>query len=221
MAPLRTYVVAATPRTGSSLLCEGLWNAGVAGRPGEVFAPMMRQEWCDYWSLPRDVAFADFLRAARTHGTGPNGVFGVKLMWMHVAGLGREAGVDGDESDVLDALFPGAAYVNIVRHDKQAQARSWARAIETGVWWRFRDEPPPPAAGEPQPELVAALAAEGDAQQAGWERHFERRGITPLTVAHESLDADYEGEIARVLAFLGLDPAAARDLPAPRLVRQS
>src|SRR6201991_2549603 len=35
--PNRSYLVCATPRSGSTLLCEALKSTGVAGRPEEYF----------------------------------------------------------------------------------------------------------------------------------------------------------------------------------------
>ncbi len=35
--PTRSYLVCATPRSGSTLLCEALLATGVAGRPREYF----------------------------------------------------------------------------------------------------------------------------------------------------------------------------------------
>jgi LPS sulfotransferase NodH len=37
---------------------------------------------------------------------------------------------------------------------------------------------------------------------------------------YETLEADYRGEITRVLEFLGQDPTVAEHVPPPRLVRQ-
>jgi len=36
-SPEQSYLVAATPRSGSTLLCELLASTGVAGRPAERF----------------------------------------------------------------------------------------------------------------------------------------------------------------------------------------
>ena len=37
MHPTRSYLICATPRSGSTLLCEALTNTGVAGNPKEYF----------------------------------------------------------------------------------------------------------------------------------------------------------------------------------------
>ena len=43
--PGRTYVVASTPRTGSTLLCRLLWDLGCAGAPKEYLNPMQMRDW--------------------------------------------------------------------------------------------------------------------------------------------------------------------------------
>jgi LPS sulfotransferase NodH len=42
-----------------------------------------------------------------------------------------------------------------------------------------------------------------------------------MTMDYETLSADYRGEVARALAFIGEDPELAKALPEPRMVRQS
>lgn len=108
--PRRCYLVCATPRSGSTLLCETLEATGVAGRPREYFeelketgVPRRPREY--FWGLrspevirllpaesqidreaerrptwARDDYEAHFL-AALGAGTTENGVFGAKMMW--------------------------------------------------------------------------------------------------------------------------------------------
>lgn len=224
MHPARSYIVAATPRTGSSLLCEGLAATGIAGVPAEVFAPDFRGMWCEQWALPPETSFRRYVSTATMRGTTPNGVFGLKIQWMHVAVLARKWGLPSKDEKILGVLFPGSRFVNIVRRNRLAQAISWYRAIATNRWWIFEDETErvgsdatlaldAHAVGELEEEIVR--------QQGAWEDFFRRRRIRPLIVDYESLDEDYQGQVARVLDFLGLDSSAARGIPEPRLIRQA
>ncbi len=110
--PTRCYLVCATQRSGSTLLCEGLESTGLAGRPREYFEelketglPRRPREY--FWELrspevfqllpqesqlDRDAErsvtwsredYARHLEAALLEGTTPNGVFGAKLMWSY------------------------------------------------------------------------------------------------------------------------------------------
>jgi trehalose 2-sulfotransferase len=218
--PARAYIVAATPRTGSSLLCEGLCATGVAGYPSEPFAPDFCAMWRARWGLDRTIGTRGYVDAALRHGTSANGITAFKIQWMHIAPLARELRLPEDE--VLWKLLPGARFVNMVRRDRRAQALSWFRAIATDEWWRFDDaatEPPSPPVLDL--DTVRELEAHIEAQQAAWRRYCIEREIVPLTVEYEALDRDYRGEVSRVLRFLGLDPTPARSIPPPRLARQA
>src|SRR3954452_14799076 len=97
--PRLSYLVCATERSGSTLLCELLAGTGVAGRPEEVFETLeatgrVRQarEYFDGTDpevlrllppLQAPVAvrpWEDRLADALARGTTPNGVFGAKMM---------------------------------------------------------------------------------------------------------------------------------------------
>lgn len=112
-SPSRSYLVCATPRSGSTLLCEALAATGVAGHPAEYFEAMygtgLPRRPTDYFEGLRELPAAAFLadnlpaeggearealRASATYrdyldwvfaaGTTPNGVFGAKVMWGHL-----------------------------------------------------------------------------------------------------------------------------------------
>jgi LPS sulfotransferase NodH len=219
MSALR-YIIAGAQRSGSSLLCEGLESSGIAGRPAEVFAPDFRAPWLARFGLESDCRFTDYLAAVREHGTGRNGVFGVKIQYMHVQPLAAWAGLRGPVDDILELLFHGARYVEIIRRDRRAQALSWFRAIHTDEWSRTAHTA---AATPPALDIaeVRRLEEHLEWQHASWRRYFAARGIEPLVVEYESLSNDYRGEVARVLEFLGLDSSTARMIPDPCLIRQS
>jgi LPS sulfotransferase NodH len=110
MSPTRSYLVCATPRSGSTLVCQALTQTGVAGRPEEYFEALRhsgrprRPE--EYFAGSTDTSILDhltergigedppqrspmwsrtaydrYLDWAKEAGTTPNGVFGAKLMW--------------------------------------------------------------------------------------------------------------------------------------------
>src|SRR3954462_4910517 len=104
MAPDCSYLVCATERSGSTLLCELLGATGVAGRPEEFFEflnatgrPRQPREYFEgvddptlldllpplLVPLPRP-AWAQQLGDALERGTTGNGVFGSKMMWAYL-----------------------------------------------------------------------------------------------------------------------------------------
>ena len=76
-----------------------------------------------------------------------------------------------------------------------------------------------------QPEFNAAeirrREIELDRQQRAWDGFFATQPVEVMSMDYETLAADYRGEVARALAFIGEDPELAKDLPEPRMVRQS
>lgn len=200
--PSRSYVICATPRTGSWLLCGLLHSTGVAGRPHEWFLDAMEEVNGRAWAA-RD--FAHYVELATAAGTTPNGVFGMKVMWDYqerlLARLRVLGGVDGSDRAVLERCFPQPRFVWLRREDVRAQAESWARAVQTGVWAHW-DEP----CGAPAhaPEQVAALAGAAREHDAAWGRWFAGQGIEPLVVRYEDLAADPSGVAAEVAAFVGV-----------------
>src|SRR6185295_13388531 len=108
--PTRSYLVCATPRSGSTLLCDLLDQTGVAGHPEEYFEALLHsglprrpheyfdpsrhaniverlafREMPDRASTPNQLwqpeSYDRYLAWALEQGTTPNGVFGAKLMW--------------------------------------------------------------------------------------------------------------------------------------------
>jgi trehalose 2-sulfotransferase len=232
------YVIASTPRSGSSLLAAGLVATGVAGRPEEYFTPDYLEAYKEDLELTPQCSWTEYLTKVMAFASTENGVRGVKIHWRHVVSLARALRFRGDSGEVLEALFPAAVFVNIVRADRRAQALSLFRAETTGEWFRAvgspstlrplglyltRPAPEPVALAGVAPtyEQIVAMERSLAAEQAAWTNHFTSRRLKVLTVRYEDLDADYRGEIARVLQFLGADPLHASGLPNPPLERQS
>ena len=235
-----TYVIASTPRSGSSLLAAGLVATGVAGRPEEYFTPDHIGPYKEDLKLPMNCSWAEYLAKVMAFAATENGVRGVKIHWRHVVLLARALGFRGDPGVALEALFPAAVFVNTVRADRRAQAISLFRAETTGEWFRsqgpsrgvrpwglYLARPTPSRAAvdltgvAPTYEQIIGMERSLDAEQAAWTNYFTTRRLKVLTVGYEELDANYRGEIARVLQFLGADPAHAAGVPEPPLERQS
>ena len=124
MAVRSSYLVCATPRSGSALLCRLLDRTGVAGHPQEYFEalrhsglPRRPHEYFDpdrhadiierlaFREMPdgrprepnplwRPDAYGGYLDWALAQGTTPNGVFGAKVMWGYL----------GDFADLLRGI---------------------------------------------------------------------------------------------------------------------
>jgi LPS sulfotransferase NodH len=201
-----------------------LETSGIAGRPTEVFSPEFQGIWRKRWGLSESAGFSEYLQAAERHGTTSNGVYGLKIHWMHVSELADQACFAGDCDEILAHLFPGSRFVHVVRRDRRAQALSYYRALVTNEWWRIEgidNDQSRSARPVFHADTILALESELARQDEGWQQYFRERRLRPLVVEYEALSRDYQRQVARVLSFLGLDPSVARLLPPPRLVRQS
>jgi trehalose 2-sulfotransferase len=210
MKPERTYVVACTPRTGSSLLCAGLAATGLAGHPDEHI----------YFSNKGSLRL---LRAAMAETTTPNGVYGTKLHWHAFAALARElrrgGGGERNVVSLMEPHFGRPLWVHLYREDTSAQALSYFRAIYSGV----SKVPPKGRRGRAPADVdlqqVAWLEDLLIQHENRWRVFFDQNKIRPLEIRYEDLDASYHVALRRVLRRLGqVLPAGA--LAGPRPLRR-
>ena len=232
----RTYLVAATQRSGSTLLCRALAATGVAGRPEEYFLTGPPEAFPAGWTFWEEGLFAapygamdreQYLELVRFLGTTANGVFGAKLMWNNVPWvldklweLPRFAGLD--HVATFRALFSDLHVIRLTRRDRVAQAVSWARAAQDGVWVVSDDDPPAPAGQAVyRYDLIANLERLLIEGEQGWPRLCAELGVTPLEVEYEELadPATYADAVGAVLRHLGV--ASPVGIPAPPTRRQS
>ena len=231
MRPRLTYLVCATERSGSTLLCELLGSTGIAGRPEEYFEYLaatgrVRQPR-EYFPPDADPGILELLaplepplepgdwearlRDALERGTTPNGVFGSKMMWAYLPDFLGHA-------DPEQAFGVPPRWVHVGRQDKLAQAISLWRAVQTAQWRaedREHHRDPVFHAG-----AIAALKQRLEAHERGWSEWFAERGVEPLEVAYEELADDPHATVCRVLTFLGLETDGV-EIPAPPTSRQA
>src|SRR4051794_21472812 len=229
---VKTLLVCATPRSGSTLLCALLEGTRVAGRPQEFFERLARtglprqpREYFEGVDDPEIVALlaptdrgapdaTDPIPPALAAGTTDNGVFAAKLMWTHLLDLAERLGRPPDAA-LLAERFPDPHYVQVTREDKVAQAVSLWRAVQTRAWRAG------PVAGRADPRLprgaIGPLVEQLEAQDAAWRAWFADQGLEPLAIRYEDLVRDTDAAPAAVLDLLGVGPAA---IPPPPLRRQ-
>jgi trehalose 2-sulfotransferase len=223
-APQRTdsYLICATPRTGSSLLCGLLDSTGVAGHPESWFRRQDELEFAARWGIADasegTFGYPDYFRAAAAAGSTANGVFAARIMWgtidevtAHLAPV--YPGHAGSAVGLLSAAFGRTRFVYLRRGDVVAQAVSLLRAEQTGVWFETADERHEPTA-EPGFDFGQArdLVRQIENENAAWEAWFTAERIQPYRVLYEELDADPVGIAAGVLSFLGLDLPPGREI---------
>jgi LPS sulfotransferase NodH len=156
-----SYLVCATQRSGSTLLCELLRATDVAGAPDEYFEGLretgLPRQPRQYFEDPsvQDIAerlpptvpghpeqpgeFEPWFRYVLQRGSTLNGVFGAKMMWNYLDDftlrMAELPGLDNlSFNQRLEAVFPRLKIIFMRRRDKVAQAVSLWKAIQTQQW---------------------------------------------------------------------------------------
>src|SRR5712692_961226 len=223
MQPHTSYLICATPRSGSFLLCEALKNTGLAGQPEEYFWRNDEPFWKERW---RSSSYADYVAGALSQGTTPDGVFGAKIMWGYFDDfVGKLHSIPGYEdrpvAELLSTVFPNLHYLWMTRRDKVRQAISFERAIQTNSW-AMTDETPP-LTGELHFDFarIDALVHLIEAHEAAWHHYFAENGITPFTVVYEEFVASYEQTATQILHELRIPVPEPLQFAPRRMRRQA
>ena len=204
-----SYLLCATPRSGSTLLCGLLTSSGVAGRPASYFNRRGLHDYAVEWQVtrPRDGRIDDaYVRAALAAGRTANGVFGGRIMAETLPELIGDLGAGSAVSDVelLSAHFGRLGFVHLRRRDVVGQAVSWAKARQTRFWHPGEAVQP---GGQPphyDKELIGRLVTAIEKGEAEWARWFAANGIVPHEVVYEEPSADPLRTAHGVLDHLGL-----------------
>ncbi len=236
------YLVCATPRSGSTLLCEMLRATGVAGNPREHFEvlrhsgrPRQPREYlagfADSSALellaplepdcPSDEPPAAWHERIARGGQTPNGVWGGKLMWGHVADLlGRAHALDGLEgaglATVLRVLLGDVRFVFVTRADKVSQAVSLWRAVQTRRWRADVGAPARPHDAVYHFDAIDHLVRQLETDEAAWRAWFEAMPAgpgRPLELAYETIAAEPRAAVEQVLGFCGFAGVPIGDPP--------
>jgi len=230
---MKSYILCATPRTGSTLLCDLLAATKQCGAPDSFFMANVDPHWRKVWGMPTEGDPADpaycaaMLLGAVTAGKGGTDIFGLRLMQSDLPALsaliGRVHPGLGSDRARLEAAFGEVLYIHLSRVDKLAQAISLVKAQQTGLWHiapdgREVERLAPPAEPEYDFPRLKAKLAELDAFDTAWTDWFADQGITPLRIGYESLSADPVAELTRICIALG-QPAPAPGVLKPGVAK--
>jgi LPS sulfotransferase NodH len=194
---LRGYVISATPRSGSNLLCDALTSTGTLGRPAEYLnVDALRLRGLSEFKNDVKARLGQAIRL----GTTANGVFGLKLFVPHFADFAAAAG---------EAMLGDLVFVHLTRNDLLGQAISYVRAAQTQAWRSNLA-----ARGEARfdEDAIAAAILRFATDDARWRAYFARNGIKPISLHYEALVEDPEPCVATVAAALGLEKPVLADL---------
>ena len=220
----QAYIICATPRSGSTLLCDLLADTGVVGRPDSFFRLQSRSWWAQYLNVPvaewpDEYAFdQSFLTAALHEGTAGTQIFGMRLMWRDFGNLCKRLDVLypglSNDSTRFQAAFGPTHFVHLSRKDKVAQAVSRIKAEQSGLWHVDvngieRERVKPEQAPVYDERIISKQVAECEKHDAAWVSWFIQQNIQPVCITYEALSDNPQATLAIVLSALGQDPTIA------------
>lgn len=185
------YIICSTPRSGSTLLSEGLKSTQIAGLPHEYFNVDHKADYLKRWHFQ---SIEEYIELLKKHRVSDNGIFAFKI---HFNQFTEEF-----PNSNMDKFFKDLKYIFISRNDKVSQGISLEIAVQTNKWssdfqndkkalFNFKD--------------IKKRVNDISRQEKGWINYFERNNIKPLVIEYENLEKNYESSIKDVLEFLDLD----------------
>lgn len=221
MNPSQSYRIWFTPRTGSTLLCKGLEETKIAGKPGEFFNVPADSSLCEMHNVDSYHA----LQQKIWHlGSSTNGVFGIKhssfndrneQIYKEICHLKQLKPSDPIElQNVLKDLFPNCKHIYLTRRNKIRQAVSWWKAIKDEQWHIAKGEEKRNTDTDFYEKeyvypAIRHLTREALLRECSIGAYFKHQQIQPLTIVYEDMVQDFNGTLRRILAYLALDDTQA------------
>ena len=223
MRPYVSYLIMATPRSGSYLLCEALINTNLAGRPTEYFGPVETRSLLKKWDVPD---YAACLARIIEEGTTPNGVFGAKIIWQFIEDfVDHLRDIPGYEKlsmpQLMSTTFPHLSYLWITRRDKVRQAISFWKALQNNAWIEFEGQRPwaqitaqkrvLAESWKQQPsekeeifdfKTIERLRRGLEEDEVEMQQYFTTCEVQPFKVVYEDFVGTYEETVFQILDYL-------------------
>lgn len=205
--PTCFYVVASTPRSGSTYLCRELWSTGLMGAPLEYFNA--RAQLLQMAARLQPTHLGQYFNQLLSLRTSPNGVFGFKAHWNQF-----QLVVDSGSLP----LFSRLRFIYIERRDRLAQAVSYAKAEQTR---QFVAGASPRRAPVYDYRQIRFRLRRLDRDIKEWRALFNRNRVEPIEVAYESLVESPQAVTDDILRHFGFTRDPALQLKLPPVERQA
>lgn len=210
----KTYVICASHRSGSTLLCEGMRWTWRCGDPKEYISPTRSVALFENGQVRTDCRedyqgyIDELLRTKRSD----NGVFGIKVMWKHLQKLPRNTDIPCAMQDhrrlarTLQTVFGKSYFLWSRRENKAQQAISFLKAKQTGFFTHQQE-----AQGERVAErenlaydfdAIHSLAQRFEEEEEHWQTLFRLAKIKPLVITYEEIASNYQSEVERALRHI-------------------
>jgi LPS sulfotransferase NodH len=198
--PRTCYLIAITPRSGSTYLCDVLTQTKRLGRP---------QEWLGASSIPKRIdknmpgrSPEEFLRNALRVTKSKNNVAGLKASWFQFNDFKQALG----NQEALKKF----KYIYLTRRDLAAQAVSLYKATKSGIFHSDSQT------NEEDLKKLSALPYDFAAikywydhivvQEKGWQHYFYEQNIYPCCIYYEDIEEDLQTVLKRFAIYVSVQP---------------
>jgi LPS sulfotransferase NodH len=203
----KSYIICSVPRSGSTLLCRGLWDSGIAGAQKEYFNNKHMSDFYSRWNPKNNY---EYVKLLKRHRTSPNGIFGFKAHFNQFSRIDKELNI------VL--IFPDLKYIFVSRKEHIKQAISLSKAMQTNQW-----------SSEDKVERIPVYDYQNIKkhqhaicrQEEEWRGFFIRSKLRPLHIIYEEFVANYEKTMLAVFSYLNCKVSNDFMIPAPKLKKIS
>lgn len=196
--PRSRYLIAMTPRSGSSYLCDVMAKTKRLGNPGEMFNPGFVPDILKRIPGRSAGEYTDNVFKVRQTR---NGVSGIKASWFQFNNFKKM---------MSDTAWDGIRFIYLLRRDVAAQAVSLFKATATSVFHTNIAHAPDAV------DKLRQLEYDFDKihywyehiveQERGWEVFFHDRKIYPLYLTYEHIEADVLMVMRRIARYVSVAP---------------
>lgn len=196
--PKDRYIIAMTPRSGSSYLCDVLTKCNQFGSPIEVmnqnFIPRIMQK------IPGRTP-DEYIRNVTRVRKSRNQVAGFKASWFQFKNFYDEV--------ARPEFLTGFKYIYLTRRDLAAQAVSLYKATASTVFHTNIQH------DDDAIRTLESMEYDYDSidnwyrhiyqQEKGWNAFFYENNITPLCISYEDVEEDVLDVLRRIARFVGIE----------------
>ena len=137
MTPTKSYRIWFTQRSGSTVLCKGLEQTGIAGIPLELFNIDVGNSFSNTYKI---ATYTQLKTKLWKLGSTDNGVFGIKhdlhtarynnlfTEILQLRNIKNQSSLNHDS--IWSDIFPNCKHIFLTRRNKIRQAVSWWKAID-------------------------------------------------------------------------------------------
>ncbi|MDD5271341.1 MAG: Stf0 family sulfotransferase [Methylovulum sp.] len=197
--PKSRYMIAMTPRSGSTYLCDLMSRTGYFGQPHEL----INQD-----RVPNILKNApgrnpdEYIRHVMRDLQTNNGVSGLKTSWFQFENF---TGYMNNLSYLSDFK-----YIYLTRRNLAAQAVSLYKATSSGVFHTDMEHSPEALAKLHDLEYdYASIKYWYDhivVQEKGWQNYFYENRIYPLCISYEDIEDSILKVLQRIAIYVGVEP---------------